>query len=531
MTVAPSSADGQATSARGTPLASAQPGWLTSWSPLARLSDLPRELPAGPRFPDLLSSIAPRVGEFWTAGNPGALAREVEDRRAEFRFGLQGTSGDYARPFDPGGLGRGEVSTLGWTRLGDRAAVIGNAVFDRTSFRDSLFADVLLPYGSNPFMVADTIGDPMQRSAIRIEGALGLEFGRLGAGFAVGWEGQSNRTRASPVPRLDRTASPGFSLGASYDLGAIRLGVFGRYRQIAEFIQVYTVAQPSRIFQIEGYEEPIPLDLQPDLYRRRFERDSHAWGASAAFDALGGAWTLHGRHEQTSEAQFTRTSEADPPSDTWDADGWHVGFAGQWAFGPGETPAWLVTADARYRTLTGEAYQAAIDGILFTVDETRLEAGVDLRGEISDGWLLGGRLEYRRSEHDRRDRLASAASDVTATELGGSAEIGRAFGRFGLSLGGLYSAYRPTGTIPDPATLGPEYRRYVGPGLALELTDATTAAGSATIRWQARSSAGLWLRGVYGSLSPSDTSIPLAPDGSRRAWIITAGAVLDEVWP
>jgi len=526
----PAATAGQATTDRGTPLPSVRPAWMTNWSPLSRLADLPRELPAGARFPDLLSAPAPRVGEFWSAGNPGALARELDDRRAEFRFTLQGTSGDYARPFDPGGLGRGEISTLGWTRLGNRAAAIGSAVFDRTSFRDSLFSDVLLPYGSNPFMVADTVGDPTRRSAIKLAGALGWEFGRLGVGFAVGWEGQSTRTSASPVPRLDRTASPGLGLGLSYDLGGLRLGAYGRISQLAELIQVTTVAQASRIFQFEGYEEPIPLDLQPATYRRRFERDSHAWGASASFSTLGGAWALFGQRERTAEDQFLRTSDADPSTDRWDADGWNVGLAAQWGLG-GED-GWLLSIDGRYRTLTGEAFQASIGGILFTVDESRLEGAVDLRGRLGDGWLLAGRAELVRSEHDRVDRLAEAASDIRSTQAGGTIEIARILGdRFGVSLGGRVSSYGPSGTLPDPATLGPEYRRFQGPGLALELTDATTAAGLATIRWQPSATTGVWLRGELGSLSPGTTTLPLTPTGSREAWRVTLGAVLDEAWP
>ncbi|WP_420448552.1 DUF6850 family outer membrane beta-barrel protein [Candidatus Palauibacter sp.] len=233
----PEAAAGQATSPRGTPLQEELPGWMTNWNPLGRIADLPRRLPVGPRFPDLFSSPGPRVGEFWTAGNPGALRRELDDRRADFRLTVQDASGDYARPLDPGATGRPAVSTTGWTQVGRRGAAIGSAVFDRASFRDSIFADVLVPYGSNPFIVADTMGNPMRRSALRLGGALAWELGRVGAGFSAGWEGQSSRTVASPVPRLDRTATPGFSAGVTYDFGPVRVGGLGRWRRTVEFIQ------------------------------------------------------------------------------------------------------------------------------------------------------------------------------------------------------------------------------------------------------------------------------------------------------
>ena len=523
----PVSASGQATVPRATPLQNDLPAWMTNWNPLSRIADLPRRLPSGPRFPDLLSAPAPRVGEFWTAGNPGALRRELEDRRADFRLALQDASGDYARPLDPGGMGQTAASTTGWTPVGGRGAAIGTAVFDRASFRDSSFADVLLPYGSNPFIVADTMGDPVRRSAARMEGALAWGFGRLGAGFAVGWEGQSSRTTASPVPRLDRTATPGVSAGVTYNLGPVRLGGFGRWRRTAEFIQIHAVSQPGRIFQLEGYAEPVPLDLR-DVYRRRFERDASAFGISTAFDALAGTWVLYGLRERASEGQFVRLLDSDPPKDTWDADGWRFGLASQWAFqrAGGE---WVVTLDGAYRTLAGEAFQAAIGDVIFTADEMRLDLGLDARARFAGGWVLGGRAELRRNRRDRRDLLAEATSDIRGIEGGGALELGRMLGeRVGVSAGLHVASYGPAGTMPNPSRLGPEYQRFVGPTLALDLNQALVTGGTMTVRWQTGPTTGLWVRGVFSSLSPSDGLLPLTPTGDRRAWALTAGVVLGE---
>lgn len=526
----PASAAGQATAPRATPLREDLPGWMTNWNPLARIGDLPRRLPAGPRFPDLLSFAAPRVGEFWTAGNPGALARELDDRRADFRLAAQGASGDYARPLDPGGVGQTAVSTTGWTQVGERGAAIGRAVFDRTSFRDSIFADVLVPYGSNPFIVADTMGDPLQRSALRLEGALSWRFGRLGTGFAVGWEGQSSRSVTSPVPRLDRTATPGLTAGVTYDLGPLRLGGFGRWRRTAEFIQIHTVAQATRIFQLEGYAEPIPLDLGSGAYRRRFDRDASAYGASAAFAALGADWALYGMRERASEGQFVRFLESDPPLDTWDASGWKFGMAGQWAFqGPGAAD-WLITADGGYRTIEGEAFQAEIGDIIFTADESQLDLGLDVRVRAATGWLFGGRAEVRRSRRDRHDLFAEATSDIQGTEGGGALELGRVLGggRVGVSAGVRVASYGPSGTMPHPGRLGPSYRRFVGPSLALDLNQVLLTSGVLTVRWQAAKTTGFWIRGALGTMSPGQALLPLTPLGSRRGWAVTLGVVLDE---
>ncbi|WP_420637349.1 DUF6850 family outer membrane beta-barrel protein [Candidatus Palauibacter sp.] len=503
---------------------------MTNWSPLSRIADLPRHLPAGARFPGLLSTPAPRVGEFWTAGNSAALARELDDRRADFRLAWRTTSGHYARPLDPGGVGRGEVSTTGWTQVGRRGAAIGSAIFDRTSLRDSIFADVLLPYGSNPLIVVDTIGDPLRKSALRLEGALGWEFGRFGVGLAAGWEGQSSRTVVSPVPRLDRTATPGFSAGLSYDLGPLRLGLLGRMRYTAEFIRIQTVAQPSRVFQFEGYAEPIPLDLHPARYERRHERDSHSFGASAAFAALGADWALYGLREQASEAQFVRLQESDPAKDMWDAEGWKFGLAGQWAFRGARDAEWFVTVESEYRTLEGEAFQASIGDIIFTAEESRLDLGVDTRLRFANGWLLGGRAEVRQSRRDRHDLFAEATSDIRGTEGGGALELGRGFGqRLAISAGAQVAIYGPSGTMPNPDARGPEYGRFVGPGLALDLNRVLVTGGVLTLRWQTGATTGLWFRSVLGSLSPRETQLPLTPTGNRRAWAVTVGVVLDEV--
>jgi hypothetical protein len=503
----PTTALAQATDTPGAPLRDELPGWATNWSPLLRLADLTRELPTGPRFPDLLSFPEPRVGIFWTAGNPAALPFELADERVEFRFALEGTSGDYFRPLDPGGVSRGELSTLGWRRLGERGAVIGNAVFDRTSFRDSVFADVLVPYSSNPFLVMDTIGDPMRRTAVHLEGATGWRFGRLGLGASLGWEGQSNRTVDSPVPRLDRTASTGAVVGAGLEVGGgFRLGIHGRVRETAEFIQIHTISQPSRIFQLEGYEEPVPLDLQPALYRRRFERTAYAVGGAIGFPILGGAGVLFAQREDVEEEQFIRVNDAGAPKDVWAADGWTLGGAVQWD----GADRWLLTLDGRYTRLEGDAFRADIGGIVFTVDEQRFQAAMDVRLRLGAGWRAGGRAELRRATHDRRDLLAEATSDIRSWQGGGAIELARVFAnRLGISIGGRFASYGPSGEMPDPSSRGPVYRRFVGPHLALELAQAVTAAGTIAARWQVADSTGLWL---------------------RQAWRFSAGVVLHDDW-
>lgn len=530
----PPAGTGQATSSPATVLNSAHPAWMTNWSPLKRIADLPHKLPGASAFSDLLSTPAPRVGEFWTAGNPGALGREVGDRRADLRLDWHDASGDYSRPLDPAGVEQAALSMTGWTRLGQRSAAVGTAAFDRTHLADSIFADVLIPYGSNPFVVIDSLGHPRRRGAIHLEGALGHDFGRLGLGVAVGWEGQSNRTIESAVPRLNRTVSPGMAAGLSYDLGVVKVGILGRWRRTVELIDVRALPESRGVvFQLEGYAEPVPLAFVNRRYQRRYEREALSAGASAAFSAPWGDLVLYALREQTSEDQFSLSALSTQDSDNWGADGWTFGGAGQWTVALAGTE-WLVTLDGKYRTVAGDAYQASIGAALFEVGESQLDVGLDVRARFGSGWHLVGRADLQRVGRDRNDLLVPVLSDVRATTGGGSVEIGRILGdRLGAAAGVQFASYGPAGLLPDPRSMGPDYRRYVGPALALELTGAAITAGTASVRWQLRETTAIWIRGVFGSVRPRTGSVtlPFTPEGSRRSWAVTAGAVLDAVWP
>lgn len=522
----------QSTAAPGPPGTGDLPAWTRSWSPLAPIADLGRQPPGRGVFPQLLTLPTPRVGLFWTAGNPAALPLEVGEARVEFRGGASGVSGDYARPLDPGGVSRGGASAFGWRPLGTRGAAVGRFIVELTTLEDSIFADVLEPYGSNPFIVMDTIGDPMRRTAVRAEGATGWRFGSLAVGLGFGFEPQETRTIESPVPRLDRSTNPGATGGMVYGRpdGAFAVGAYGRWRQVTQLTSITTIAQPSRIFEIQGYEEPVPLDLQPATYRRRFEGNAYALGASAGGRVAGLSWALWGQGEATEEDQGAGGNLEDPSRDTWDADGWAAGGALRWT-AAGERL--LVTLDGRYRTLEGEAFRGDVGGVVFTVDESRFDADVEVRYASPGGWLAAGRFGAIREVRRRRDRLAQAASDIRSWEAGGAAEVGRRFGDLALSAGGLLSAYGPSGTAPPPDEMGPVYRRFVGPELSLGLAEAREVAGQLTIRWDPSASTGLWIRGRAGELEPAAgaADFPLLPSGSRTRWSLTAGAVLGATWP
>ena len=63
------------------------------------------------------------------------------------------------------------------------------------------------------------------------------------------------------------------------------------------------------------------------------------------------------------------------------------------------------------------------------------------------------------------------------TRTRGVAELARSFGPLALSIGGGMSEHNPTGSIPDPKTMGPVYQKWMAPEVALEVSEASTWLG------------------------------------------------------
>lgn len=519
----------QATDAPGTLNGDGLPGWVTDWSPLAYLADLPRELPGrAAAFSELLLMPAPRIGVFWTAGNPAGLPFEVGDEHVQFGFGLLNASGDCRRPLDAGEFARRRFSGLGWGELGERGGVIGRAVVDRTNLKEGAFADVLLPYASNPFIVMDTTGDELGRTAARLEGAGGWRVARLGLGLSLGYEAAETRSIASPVPRLDRSSASGVAGGVTYELlgdGRLRAGVSGRWRRAVERIQIYQAAAQTRLYQLEGYFEPEPLD-PGSRYDRRLERGAWGLDLAVAGRALGGSFAGFARTEQMQEIQFNRLYESDPPHDRWDADGWTAGGAFQrQVYGE----RLLLTAWARYSTLSGKTHRWDLEDVTFRTDEKRLDAGLELRVLSWPGWQAAALFSLAREDRMRRDILARTRSDIRSWQPSAGIEVVRSMGsRFALAAGALLAGYAPSGGIPDPASLGPVTQEYVAPKLALQVTGGRTMKFRLGARWQATAGLALWAQGEYASLTPTEgaVSIPVEPTGDRSGWTLDFGALL-----
>lgn len=502
------------------------PGWLERWSPLHLVADLPRTLPAAEgAVPALLTRPPPRVGLFWTAGNPGGLADELADFRAEFRAGRSDASGEYRRPMDPGEERQAGVSGLAWGRLGDRGAGVGRVVFERADSGEPAFADVPLPYGSGPLAVLDTLGDPLNRTAVRVEGAGGWRAGPVGLGLGLAFESQDTRTEASPVPRTMRTASPGVTGGVSWapEKGGVRVGAHGRWQRSAHTLAIFSVAAPSRVYALEGYNDPVPIGLNATLFQRRLVRETWAAGGGVGGGSVDGlAWAAFAQRERLTEERFDPRT-ADPLADGWEADAWTAGAAIR---APLLSRRLLVAADARYTTLDGEARRGDLEGITFLADEEHLELSGEARLEVGRAWRIGARAGLVHEARTRRDALAEARSEIEGWAPSAGLEAAALLGRLAVGLGGAVAFESPDSSIPDPTSLGPVYRRWIAPELAIETAEAWSRSLSATLRFRARETTAVWLRGTWGAVSATDPP-PDVPDGRRRMWAIALGVLLE----
>jgi len=526
-TVAPVSGHAQG----APPLRLNEPSWLWRWSPIVPLSELRRTLPGeGLALPRPLTRPAPRVGLFWTAGIPGAAPSEVQDDRAEFRYVHADLSGDYRRPLDPGEARHNAGAALAWGNLGGSGGGIGRVVVDRGNFDREAFADILHPYATEPFAVADTVGDAVGRTAVRIEGAGGWQVGRFGLGLAAGYHQQETRTLRSAAPRSNRTANPGVSVGATFDVheSALQVGVMARWQQEADQIAVYSVAAPSRVYEFAGYADPVPLNLVSTRYGRRFERTARAVGAGLGGTLHGGRWVVHGRLEDRTGVHFS-SNMANPNQEEWASTGWLVGGAAQY---PLVTDRLVLTLDGWVAGVAGEAQYSGLEGVPFAADEAAWTASGELRLLPTNGWQAVGFFSVTREQRTRRDGIARTHSDLSAWRPSGGLTVARHLGAFGVSLGGAVGEFNPSGAAPLAHDMGPIYQNWIAPELALYATEARWVAGSGGISWRVRPSVLFAVDAQYRRLTGTEnlnSAIGTPPTGDRQRWSLDVGILVGQI--
>jgi hypothetical protein len=497
------------------------PEWLQSWSALRPAADFPRDLPRAGTATAFRFG-APRIGSFWTAGNPAALVRELTDGRTDFTAGWALEEGAYRRPLDPAKARILGVQGSSWRPVSPRFAVLGRVGFEQNRFDPGTRANVVAPFGSSPFVNTDTSTTGVRRTRVELEGVGSGRLGDWNLGATLGYEARDHNTILSGVVRRTRSATPGGVAGASRRLGGVHLGGYVGYRHRAETIRLIEISQQAQVFDLIGFGEPPAISLQPD-YHRRTEADDFRLGLSLSSPLGAGLFTLFVERISTRERQW-RQETNEPIQDAWDADGINLGGAVQRPLGG----RWLVTARARYTTLEGDADRGTDSvGVIFQADESRLDIDAELRlTPAPASWTAVLAAGVMRENRVRTDLLLELRSKVTATTPRVGLEVGRFLReRLFLAAGGSVAAYGATTSIPDPSARGPVYQFYYAPEFGLYATDARPVSGSVFARYRVAKAAALWFDWRIERLAPSgDSRVPLAPTGSRTVNRLTLGA-------
>lgn len=503
---------------------SGRPSWLGTWSPLQPRADLPRRLPHGGAVPASLLLPPPRVGLFWTAGNPGGLRAELADTRTDFALSQGRESGSLRRPLDPGESSVRQATGMGWTPVDPRLGLLGRVVLEQERFDPGARADVVEAYPTSPFVTLDTSTTATRRIRVRLEGAASLQLGAWGLGLALGYQAREHQTIEAGFVRRTRQTLPGATIGLTRAVGSLRFGPYARWRNRAETIFLIESAADGQVVQLEGLRAVQPLEVS-SLYYRRIEENIPSAGWSVAGPLVGGSWTLYAERSWLRE-RLTRQEENDPAEDTWDANAWSAGGAYQRRV----RRRTLLTLDARYTTLRG-AGDLALDtvGVIFRAAERAASAAAELR-ILPDtvGWALVVGVQVR-WEHRLRDAVTvPVAAEVTGLTNGLSVEVGRALspGVFAaVTLG--YASYSANSSFPDPTALGSVYRIYVLPEYDLASRPAQPWLGAVGVQWTVGPGTSLWMRATGERVSPTRRGpTSFGPSGSRSVVSATVGVTL-----
>lgn len=491
-----------------------RPSWMSAWSPLSRLGDLG----AAPLSATTFGAIAPapRVGLWWTAGLPATIAYELPDEYSEFRFAAAHAAGTYRRVMDPQDVSVVQASALGWRPIAQSGGAAGSFVVDQETSGARPFAATLVPYASDPFIVADTTSPATRRVRARLEGAFGWRVGALGLGIAAGLEEGDHRTRDAGFPHFGRTSTPAVRAGLAWTpFPSLQIGVYGRWTRNAETLSMGPRTTPGMVFRFAGYHDPDSAAVVgPAFSFSRSSRTAYTGGLAAGGHLLSTDWVAWVDRPRRINRHFSALV-ADPPTDRWEAEGWTWGGALQRWF----LDRLLFTGTIRRETLHGDARLADLDGVVFRSSESELTVSSDLRYvPVASPWSVITSYVLVRTHRLRYDFIAEVGTDLVEWTPGLTIAVIRRMGRASVGLGASGVGYSAVGAIPDANALGPVYQSHVAPTMTLAASRARPLRVTASLGYQVGHATTLQLEGDYMSIDGSDTSLPFAPGGTRTSW-------------
>jgi len=508
---------------------SGTPAWMTAWSPLQPIADHPRQLPRAPALPDLLVAPGPRIGTFWTVGNPAALPFQVTRSWSELQTGLAWDDGGYGRPMDGGDVDALQFAGLGWKPLG-RGAAVGRLLVDQETLGRLPFAGAIEPHATSPLVFADSSVVRMRRLRARLEGAFGWRFAGWGVGLAAGVEVRDHETQEARFQRDGRMSTHGVAVGLLRELpfAGLRLAAHARLSGGDETMNVVPWPESGLIYQLEGYGEPARRRVElPWSYMRRAERGAWLWGLSAEGTLLGADWSVVWEHVNRDDEHFTGRFGEQPP-DRWSASGWAVGGALQRSFSAGHL---LLTGQARYSHLEGDAFRSDLEGAIFRGAESLFWGTADLRYTVpGTPWSVAAVFTLQRDSRWRRDYLVRVRSMIESWTPGGGLEVARSYGNStAVSFGFAFASYSATALIPNPESMGPVYRLLIAPELSLYATQSRPAVASFGLRQRLGEGTRLLLRARWETAAPrGESTESFAPRGHRTLWNVSLALLLGQ---
>ncbi|MFI5244361.1 MAG: DUF6850 family outer membrane beta-barrel protein [Gemmatimonadales bacterium] len=492
---------------------------LWRWTPLWPIADLGMPAPRLPELPRLLELPAPRVGVASIGGNPAGLPDEINSAWTQLVVSTNGVGGSYHRPLDPGSVSSIGTSLAGWRRIGARAAAIGRVAVERDDLSGGSYSALVAPYGSSPFVPADTNRPTLGRTIVTLEGAEGIALGDWRLGIAAGYRAQANSSSQSSASQIGRASSSGLALGAVRALGSgARVGLYGRGLQNSETVDL--IANPAiiRVYPLDGYTSPDPADYIAALppFLRRADRTATSWGADFDGHAFGTAWAAYLERQSLQERQLSDVLASSPPTDHWRASGYAVGGSAQRT-----VRGWLATVRADWSAQRGDADRAVANTGAYRADASRLALAAEARyASAVSPWTLAAALSLGRDQQKATDDAARMTTDIVAWTPGASAEIARRVSdRLIVSLGYARSQFTPFAGVRSPANRGTAYTLLVAPAIEVAAATASTDQGGVTARWQTGAgvvSFRLWAASTR-PVSRPDASVPL-PSGDRSSW-------------
>lgn len=504
-----------------------RPAWMDQWSPLGIQGSLPRTLTGASSAVPLLMLPPPKVGLFWTSGNPGALPWDVDEDRTDVIVARAGQDGEYRRPLDPEAASVTQVNGLAWRPVGARGAVVGAVLFDRSLRAPASASNMNDPYASTPFVVTDTSTATLRQSRARLEGAGGWRIGEFGVGVALGYEARITASVASPLLRRNRAVAPAAIVGVVRRLAGGRLtaGLRGSWQSARETINLVEVTQEGGVYQLEGYRD-VPLQNIVAGYYRRISRNVESLGATVG-GVLGPArWAVNvdglRQHER-----LTGEQEDDPLTESWKTRGATSGAALQFPRVRGRA---VVTLQARFAALSGHSAQVFPTRSGLRTNEQMLEGSAQIRLLPSAaGWMAVMDASLVGAHRVREDSAAQVSTTIDAITSRVGIELGRQVSeRFMMSAGYGFARYGGNGTLPSPTTRGALYQRVFAPELGMATSVARAHSVAAAFRWYLQPASAVWVAGRIESLAPH-SGHPFAPNGTRAARILLLGITLSGV--